>query len=62
MCYTSCMTSKRKTSSIRSARRTLHLAERGLGDYQAMMKGPGTYAKRIARRSLTRSLFRLLRS
>lgn len=52
----------KKRSTISSARRTLHFAERGLGDYQAMMRGPGTYAKRVARRSLTRSLFRLLKS
>jgi hypothetical protein len=42
-------------------RRSLYLAQRAIGDGQAAARGPLPLAKRLLRRRLTRSLFRLLR-
>lgn len=40
-------------------RRDMYKSQRGIGDYQALKRG--TLRKRLARRSITRSLFRLLK-
>jgi hypothetical protein len=45
--------------SARKLQRTLYLTQRAMGDYQAVQRG--TIVKRLVRRSLMRSLFRLLR-
>lgn len=48
-------------STLTQLRRTLYLAQRDIGDAQAAGRGPKPLAKRIARRKVTRSLFRLLK-
>jgi hypothetical protein len=45
--------------SARKLQRTLYLTQRAMGDYQAAQRGK--LAKRLVRRSVVRSLFRLLR-
>ena len=48
-------------STLSQLRRALYLAQRDIGDVQAAEKGPDVLAKRIVRRKVTRSLFRLLK-
>jgi hypothetical protein len=48
-----------KRSGLTQIRRSMYLAQRAIGDVQAAQRG--RLAKRLARRSLVRSLFRLLR-
>lgn len=50
------MTKRRKRDPIEQIRRDSYLLSRGLGDVQAARRG--RLAKRLARRSLTRALFR----
>lgn len=47
---------RRKADPIEQVRRDLYFTQRGLGDLQAAKRG--RLAKRLVRRSLTRSLFR----
>jgi len=49
----------RKRSSLSQIRRSSYLLSRTLGDVQAVQRG--TIVKRVVRRSVTRSLFRLFR-
>lgn len=49
----------RRTDPIEQVRRDSYFLSRTLGDYQAAKRG--RLAKRLARRSLTRALFRGLR-
>ncbi len=51
----------RKRSTLSQLRRTLYLSQRGIGDAQAVVRGPGAYGRRRARRSIARSVFRLFR-
>lgn len=53
------MTAKRKRDPIEQLRRDSYFLSRTLGDYQAAKRG--RLAKRLIRRSLTRTLFRGLR-
>lgn len=48
-------------STLSQLRRVLYLTQRDIGDVQAAERGPGAYAKRVVRRKVTRSLFRLLK-
>jgi len=49
-------TKRRKTDPIEQVRRDSYFLSRTLGDYQAAKRG--RLAKRLVRRSLTRTLFR----
>ena len=51
----------RKRSDLERIRRGLYYAQRDIGDYQAAERGPVPLGRRLARRSLTRTLFRVLR-
>ncbi len=51
----------RRRSILRQVQRASYLVSRAAGDAHAATRGPGSYLKRRARRSLTRSLFRLFR-
>ena len=51
----------RRRSDIERIRRGLYFAQRDLGDFQAAQRGPAVLGTRLARRSLTRTLFSLLR-
>jgi hypothetical protein len=51
----------RKRSFLRTVQRDSYLISRAAGDVRAAERGPGAYAKRRARRYVTRSLFRLFR-
>jgi hypothetical protein len=48
-------------SAWNQARRNLYLTQRTMGDLSAASRGPVPLAKRLARRDLTRMLFRVLR-
>lgn len=48
-------------STLSQLRRALYLAQRDIGDVQAAERGPQPLAKRLVRRKVTRSLFRLLK-
>lgn len=48
------------TSKLETVRRALYKTQRAIGDVQAAKRGPQVLAKRLVRRSLTRSLFRAL--
>jgi hypothetical protein len=48
-------------STLSQLRRILYLTQRDIGDVQAAERGPGSFAKRVVRRKVTRSLFRLLK-
>lgn len=48
-------------STLSQLRRMLYLTQRDIGDVQAAERGPSTAAKRVVRRKVTRSLFRLLK-
>ena len=50
----------RRRSTFRRIERDVYLADRTSLDVRAAMRGPRPLAKRLARRSLTRSLFRML--
>jgi hypothetical protein len=52
----------RRRSGLERLRRGLYFAQRDIGDFQALQRGPGVYAKRRIRRRLTRSFFQSLRS
>ena len=54
------MTGRRSTA--RRAQRELYLASRTAGDIAAAQSGPQALAKRVARRALTRALFRAFRA
>jgi len=54
-------TMTRKRSALSQLRRTAYFAQRGIGDAQAVVRGPGGYGRRRARRSITRSVFRLFK-
>lgn len=51
----------RKKSLLSQIQRTSYLLSRDAGDAKAAERGPAVYAKRRARRALTRSIFRLFR-
>ena len=51
----------RRRSDLEQIRRGAYFLQRGIGDYQAAQRGPGVLAKRLIRRDLTRTLFRVLR-
>jgi len=51
----------RKRSALEQVRRDSYLLSRSIGDFQAAQRGPGVLAKRLVRRDLTRTFFRLLR-
>jgi hypothetical protein len=46
------------TEQVRSA---LYKSQRALGDVQALNRGPVHYVKRVVRRKVVRSVFRLFR-
>lgn len=48
--------------ALRRAQRDAYLTSRTLGDVSAALRGPDVLARRLVRRSVTRNLFRLLRS
>jgi len=52
----------RRRRTFRRAERRLYLADRTLLDARAAMRGPGPLARRLIRRSLTRELFKTMRS
>lgn len=47
-------------STLSQLRRAMYLGQRSIGDVQAAERGPKPLAKRIARRALTRAIFRAL--
>lgn len=51
----------RKRSGIEQVRRDSYLLSRTLGDFQAARRGPAVLGKRLVRRDLTRTFFRILR-
>ena len=51
----------RKRSFLRQIQRDSYLVSRAAGDTRAAERGPSTYAKRRARRAVTRSIFRLFK-
>jgi len=51
----------RKRSTLSQLRRALYLTQRDIGDAQAVVREPGTYAKRRVRRRATRAVFRLFK-
>jgi hypothetical protein len=53
--------STRRRSGIEQVRRDSYLLSRTLGDFQAASRGPAPLAKRLVRRDLTRTFFRILR-
>ncbi len=48
-------------SALRQIQRDAYLISRTAGDISAAQRGPAVLGKRLARRSLTRELFRVLR-
>ena len=44
---------------LNQVRRDIYKSQRGIGDYQALKRG--TLPKRLVRRSITRSVFRMFR-
>jgi hypothetical protein len=54
------MTARRR-GTFGQIRRDLYLTQRAMGTVQAAGRGPRPLAKRLVRRSVTRSLFRLFR-
>ncbi len=50
---------RRRRDPLRQVQRASYLTSRGLGDFRAAKRG--TLPKRVARRSLTRALFRAFR-
>lgn len=53
--------SHRKPSPWNQVRRSLYFTQRDMGDVSAAMRGPVPLAKRLVRRRVTRSVFRLFR-
>jgi hypothetical protein len=51
-----------RRSAWNQTRRSAYLLSRDMGDVSAARRGPAPLAKRLVRRSITRSLFRMLRS
>lgn len=51
----------RKRSALEQVRRDMYLGQRSIGDVQAAMRGPVPLAKRLIRRDLTRTFFKVLR-
>jgi hypothetical protein len=51
----------RRHSALSQLRRALYKTQRGIGDVQAARRGPDALAKRVVRRQVTRTLFRLFR-
>ena len=51
----------RRTSDLEQIRRAAYRLQRGIGTYQAAQRGSAPLARRLARRDLTRALFRMLR-
>ena len=51
----------RRRSTFRRIERDVYLADRTSLDVRAARRGPAPLAKRLVRRSVTRSLFRLFR-
>lgn len=51
----------RRRSPWNQARRDMYLSQRAMGDLSAASRGPLPLAKRLVRRKVTRSLFRLFR-
>lgn len=45
----------RRNDPVERVRSFMYLGQRGLGDYQAARRGPAPYARRIARRRVTRA-------
>lgn len=52
---------RRRRSGLEQVRRTMYYGQRGIGDAQAMRRGPGHYVRRVARRSLVAAFFRAMR-
>jgi hypothetical protein len=50
----------RRRSTFEQVRRDLYKTQRAMGDVEAAERGPGPLAKRLVRRKLTRSFFRML--
>jgi hypothetical protein len=48
-------------SALRQIQRNAHLISRTAGDLGAAQRGPAVLGKRLARRDLTRTFFRVLR-
>ena len=48
-------------SAWNQVRRDLYLTQRTMGDISAAQRGPAVLGKRLARRTLTRELFKILR-
>lgn len=51
----------RRTSDLEQVRRAAYRLQRGIGDVQAARRGPAVLGRRLARRRLTRTLFRIVR-
>ena len=51
----------RKRSGIEEVRYGMYRGQRFLGDVEAARRGPAVLGKRLIRRDLTRTFFRLLR-
>ena len=51
----------RSRSTLKQIQRDAYLISRTAGDLSAAQRGPGVLAKRLIRRDLTRTLFRVLR-
>ena len=51
----------RRTSDLEQIRRAAYRLQRGIGDYQAAERGPAVLGRRLLRRDLTRTFFRILR-
>jgi hypothetical protein len=51
----------RSRSALKQIQRDTHLISRTAGDLSAASRGPVPLARRLARRDLTRALFRILR-
>ena len=51
----------RRRSTLSQIRRAMYFGQRDIGDFQAAERGPVPLAKRLVRRRVTRSIFRLFR-
>ena len=52
----------KQRSALKQVQRDAYLISRTAGDLSAAQRGPVVLGRRLARRSLTRTLFRVLRS
>ena len=50
-----------KRSTWRELQRALYKTQRAMGDVDAATRGPDKYVKRVVRRRVTRSIFRMFR-